>query len=447
MARLKLETSVSYDHLQQSDKPLPPTPRRASSLYSASQPDQDIPYDSRIVDQYLSTEYLQPKIYRSSTSELPDPAPTRPKLVQLAQTYAVSDPIVKWRRADRAHLRERDISPCTPDSGHEGTRRQPKSRENDAQWHAENYESVLHARSTVWHGAAPDPYYPHHNSKTSPMSPRITDVVDHMMVPSPLRSSTMERSLEVIRGEEPGSRFSSDSSEAYSMRSSLRDSLKKTARKAFHGHKHTGGDTNSQQLAPPPEPRSRVSSESSGRRMSIQHGIDDMYDTLTSLYLPSPKHRVGSPKRTAPKPVDLDFPNTPKVRLRGQHRNPAIPISPYQQFGPKAWEQESQSSNKSSKVSFLTPFGSKEKELARKAIPVSSHASSTANPGGRKKPSLAHRLASTLQNGSEKIENAMGLETNKVKRTKSQRKREALKKQIVVVGLGDQPQAGGGRWV
>lgn len=446
MARLKLETSVSYDHLQQADKPLPPTPRRPSSLYSVSQPDQDIPYDSRIVEQYLSTEYLQPNIYRSSTSELPNPAPTRPKLVQLAQTYAVSDPIVERRRADRAQLRERDISPCTLDSGHGSTRRQPDLGEKDARWHADNYESVLHARSTVWHGAAPDPYYPHHNSKTSPMSPRITDVVDHMMVPSPLRSSTLERSPKFGGGEEPRSRFSSDSSEACSMRSSLRDSLKKTARKAFQGQKNTGGDTNSQQLAPPPKPKSRVSSELGGRRISIQYGIDNMYDTLTSLYSPSPKHRVASPKPTAPKPAAMDFPNTPKVRPRGQHRNPAIPISPYQQFGRKAWEQESQSS-KSSKVGFLTPFGSKEKETARKATPMSSPSPSPAKSRGRKKPSLAHRLASTLQNGSEKIENAMGLETNKVKRTKSQKKREELKKQIVVVGLGDQQQAGGGRWV
>lgn len=446
MARLKLETSVSYDHLQQSEKPLPPTPRRASSLYSASQPDQDVPYDSRIVDQYLSTEYLQPKIYRSSASEIPDSAPTRPKLVQLAQTYAVSDPIVEWRRADRAHLRERDVSPCTRDVDGEGTRRHSNSREKDAQWHADNYESVLHARSTVWLGAAPDPYYPHHNSKTSPMSPRITDVVDHMMVPSPLRSSTLERSPKLGGAEEPGSRFSSDSSEAGSMRSSIRDSLKKTARKAFHGHKNTGGDTNSQQLAPPPKPKSRVSSESSARRISIQYGIDDMYDTLTSLYSPSTKHRPASPKPTAPKPAATELSNSPKVRLRGQHRNPAIPISPYQQFGPKAWEQESQSS-KSSKVSFLTTFGSKEKELAKKSVPMSSHSTNPTNPRGRKKPSLAHRLASTLQNGSEKIENAMGLETNKVKRTKSQKKREALKKQIVIVGLGDQQQAGGGRWV
>jgi len=446
MARLKLETSVSYDHLQQSSKPLPPTPRKPSSIYSVSEPDQDIPYDSRIVDQYLSTEYLQPNIYRSSTSEIPDPAPSRPKLVQLAQTYAVSDPTVERRRADRAQLRERDISPGTPNTGHEPTRGQQNVWEIDAPWHANNYESVLHTGSTVWHGAAPDPYYPHPNSKTSPLSPRITDVVDQMLVPTPLRFSTLERSLKIGRGEEPGSRFSSDSSEACSMRSSLRNSLKKTARKAFHGHKNTTVDTNSQLLAPPPKPKSRVSSESSSRRISIQYGIEDMYDTLTSLYSPSPKQRAASPDPTAPKPAAIDLESTRKVRPRGQHRNPAIPISPYQQFGPKVWEQDSQSS-KSSKVSFLTPFGSKENETARKVTPMSSHSSSPAKLRGRKKPSLAHRLALTLQNGSEKVENAMGLETNKVKRTRSQKKREELKKQIVVVGLGDRQQAGGGRWV
>ena len=442
MERLRLETSTSFDHLQQSEKPLPPTPRRPSSIYTVSQHGQDIPYDNRIVDDYLSTEYLQPKAYRSSTSEIPDQPPARPKLLQLAQTYAVSDPVVERRRVNQSTSKGRNLSPGTSNSDGEYMQRSRKLEKKDAQWHAENYESVLHTRSSTLQAAAPDPYYPTHGNKASPMSPRITDVVDQTLVPSPLRFSNLED------GQEPESRFSSDSSEAGSLHSSLRDSIKKTARKAFHSHKETQGETDNQHLAPPPKSNSRIGSVGSGRRVSLQHGIEDMYDTLTSLYSTSPKAKVVTPKSATSKPAAMDFENTRKVRLPREYRSPAIPMSPYQKLGPKAWEKESPSS-KSSKVSFLTPFGSNEKDTATKATPVSSknRPSSPATSRGLKKPSLAHRLASTLQNGSEKIEHAMGIESNKVKRTRSQKRREELKKTIVVVGLGDRQQAGGGRWV
>lgn len=454
MAGLRLETSASFDRLRQTQKPLPPTPRRPSSDYTVSpyivSPEslyeQDIPYDRRIVDEYLPNEYmyLQPKTYRASTSDVPDPVPPRPKLLQLAQSHIVPGPPMERGRVNLIQSNDRDISPCTPEGEHGGISIYRPPEDKDAEWHAKDFESVLPTRNSVWHATVPDQYFPIHGNKAPRMSSRITDIVDYSLAPTPLSSSITEKV------PEPESRFSSDSSEASSPRGSLRDSFKKTARKAFPNHK----DADSQRLAPPKKPKSRLGSDSSGGRISLQLGIEDMYDTLTSFYSSSPKSRPATPKPATPGPVTpkptTPKPTIPKPAPRGfskpleghrpnQHRTPAIPLSDYQKLGPKAWDTASHSS-KTSRLSCFSLSDSDDKEP--KSHPISRNRSQ-----GRKKPSLANRLASTLQNGTEKIEQAMGLETNNIKRTRSQKKREELKKKIVIVGLGDREQAGGGRWL
>ena len=449
MARLRLETSVSYDHPRKAEKPLPPTPRKPSSSYTmstASPPGQDNSYDGRIVDEYLLKEsmYLLPKTYSSSTSNLPDPVPPRPKLQQLAKSHVVSDIALGRRTADRNKSRERDMSPGVQNKSRKQTESHKTTEKLDAQWHANDYSSVLHVRSSVWHSATPDQYFPTYGSNQPPMSPRITDVVDQSLVPSPLSSNIIEK------GPEPESRFSSDSSDAGGRHNSLRDSLKRTARKAFHSRKNS---SDSQHKGPPPKPKTRVSSESSGQRVSLQAGIEDMYDTLTGFYSSPSKNKPGTSKPSTPKPT-TPLPAKPQpeptrnVRRPNQHRTPAVPITPYQRLGPKAWEQENQSS-KGSKVRFLAPFGGKDKESKSEPTTAVSgiRRSNSVQSKSRTKPSLTDRLVSKFHNGSEKIEQAIGLETDKVKRTRSQKKREALKRKIVVVGLGDREQAGGGRWI
>ena len=461
MAGLRPESGSSFDRFMHSAKPLPPIPRRPSSAYSMSTMstmstishfEEDIPYDRRILDDYLTKEqvYLQPKTYRSSTSNIPDPVPARPKLLHMAQSYMVSGAGPEQGRVNNTQSEDYEISPCTPEDAEAYHDHKPRANAkgmDDAQWHAKNFESVLHSRSSVWHSTVPDQYYPHHGKIPPPMSPRITDVVDHSLVPTALSSNTVDKK------PEPESRFSSDSSDASSHRGSLRDSIRKTARKAFQSQKDSTGSRNSEHLVPPSKSKSRLGSESSGGRMSLQLGIEDMYDTLTSFYPSSAKSRPATPKAvtsrpSTPRPVTKEAEKASGVRRPNQHRTPAIPLSPYQKFGPAAWETDSQSS-KTSKLSFLTAAGKKAKETATKPSALSSDSDSAKRKRSKdqKKASLADRLASRLQNGTERIEHAMGLETDKVKRSRSQKKREDLKKKIVVVGLGDREQAGGGRWV
>ena len=60
---------------------------------------------------------------------------------------------------------------------------------------------------------------------------------------------------------------------------------------------------------------------------------------------------------------------------------------------------------------------------------------------------MIKKLATAFGNKTTQIESAMGLETNRVKRSKSEKKRAELKKKITVVGLGDGQHASGGGWM
>ena len=438
------------DPTQQPQKPLPPQPRKSSSAYTLARYAEEVPYNASTYNgsnttEYSSTEYLEPKAYRSSTSEIPDAIPQRPKLIQTPLSHALSEPLVEHRRPRQTLPRDEEVWIAKEQSELPHMQRPNGTKFMDAKQFADDYESILATRSSTLPNIAADPYYPGHGDKASPMSPRIIDVVDHSLVPSPLRFDTSD---EV---EEPPSRFSSDSSDSTSLRGGLGDTLRKKAREAFHSHRGTPEPNDSQHLPQSSKkPKSRVSSGASHRRVSLQHGLDDMYDTLASLYVHTPKSKPATPKATV-----LALENSPNMRsprAAREQRSPAIPITPYQQIGSKAWELEK--GPNPSKINFKHSFGSKESRkegevptspTSRPSSPSKSNKASKAE--GSKQPGLAHRFASRLQNGTEKIEQAMGFETNRVKRTKSQKRREELKKKIVIIGLGDREQAGGGRWL
>ena len=439
------------DPMQQ-QKPLPPRPRKSSSVYTLSQFAEAVPYNEGTHNgsstiEYSPTEYLEPKTYRSSTSRIPDAIPQRPKLVDTPLWHAVSEPLVEQRQAKQTIPAGEESWIAREQSDLPYMQRQGGTKPMDAKQFADDYESLLATRSSTLPSIAPDPYYPARGDKAPPMSPRIIDVVDHSLVPSPLRFDSND---EV---DEPPSRFSSDSSSS-SLHGGLGDTLRKKAREAFSSHRGTPEPSDSQHLPQgSKKPKSRVSSGASHRRVSIQHGLDDMYDTLASIYVPSPKSKPTTPKATV-----VAMENAPKAhspRTLREQRSPAIPITPYQQMGPKAWELEKDSnSSKSSKKSFKYPFGSKESQKEEEALALStsrpsspSRSTKASKTDSSKQSGLAHRFASKLQNGTEKIEQAIGFETTRVKRTKSQKRREELKKKIVVVGLEDRDQGGGGSWV
>lgn len=434
MAKPIFSTNPSFGFLEQSistkhQKPLPPTPRRPSSVYTLPSND-NVPQNVRrtygkIVDQYFANEVLQPKRYQDSASKIPDQTPLRPKLLRDTEAHAASDPIIEKRRAEQAQ----QIHPEEM-SGAKGN----IHRNGNAKQHAENYESVLHTRSEVLTSIVPDPYYSNNGHLPSNMSPRITDVVDNSLVPSPLRFSSVDY-------DEPGSRFSSDnSSDAESCHSGLRSSVKSYAKKTFSKRSITPEITD--KVASPPKPKSRLGSMASQRRSSLQHGIEDMYDTLTSFSL-------GSGKR---KPAPMKFEANGKARVSRERRSPAIPLTPYQLIGAKAFEDTA--STRSSKTSLLPSLhsrGSKGKP-GTPTRSINSASRLTGSPlSGPESPTpkqpMIKKLAAAFGSKTTQIESAMGLETNRVKRSKSEKKRAELKKKITVVGLGDGQHTGAGGWM
>ncbi|KAL8781578.1 MAG: hypothetical protein Q9213_005928 [Squamulea squamosa] len=432
----------------QLNKPLPPTPRKPSSVYSMHREDEHQSRQQRIQNDLLpSSVFLAPTTYRSSTSRIPDPAPVRPKLTREAQTHAASDPIIERRRDQK---KQRGVSSHLPnlqqewsvDSG-STTGTVPESlsvtsKRNMAEQHADDDTT----RSSILPGFMTEEYSVAQQQVLSPMSSRITDVVDQSLIPAPLRYIPFEEN------ERPPSRFSSSSSEAESHHDRFQNSLRGMARKAFH-HRTQSKTTDESDWAAfdrfqerrgsTPRRQSRIGSLVSQRRASIQQSIAGMYDTLTTLTTPS--------KGAKPVPVVTSSSSkTHKPRIR----SPAIPLSPYQIQGPKVWETSSKSSKKTAKSDKARWAGASHVALASQDktshIRFSSPIYSTTSRTEEKEPktrSMVNKLALAFQSGTIQMESAVGLNTNRVKRTKSEKKRQELKAKIQVIGLGNQSAANG----
>ena len=429
-------------------KPLPPTPRKASSIYSVWQDEKRTPHKQSIHGEVLAPNtILKPAKYVPNTFRVSETTPSRPSLAHIQQPHAVSDPILERRRAQQEDLVDQIThssqllfdnsifdSPA-PASPLNNTYDKMKNEPKGANQYASNYEAVLHTRSSVLPAFTFEPYADY-NHLPSPMSPRITDVVDQSLVPPPLRFSSAEDSTR------PASRFSS-SSESESFDNRFNDSPQSYAQKAVNWHKGSlermermGADLPvlvEPQYKKPQKGRrgSKISLISGQRRGSIQQSLSHVYDTLT-------KFSIGSP---TPKPI-LDVATTKKARVPRELRSPAIPITPYQQMGRKAWE----TSSNPTKIAdpSHSPYNSRLGLAGSEYFPISvkddqktlKH-SNPAKTGNHKASSMISKIATAFQSGTSQVELAIGLRRTSVKLAKSEMRRRQLKKKIVVIGIGD----------
>lgn len=436
-------------------KPLPPIPRRPSSVYSQRDDEMNVMPESFVDENPLrSRMILQPSTYRSSTSKIPEPCLARPKLGENLLSHAFSDPIIERRRAQQGDLAELGIhsnqllsqNPIA-DQNAALESKQIKGNEfinemSAADKNADNYKSVLHSRFSTVAGFIPKPVSDYDYSP-SPMSPRIIDVIDDSLIPLPLKYNRPEET------SRPSSHFSSSSSELKSVHDSVRGALRSYARKAFHlqksfdnrNKKLSRKSTSSLEIpniiSSTSRRGSRIGSIVNQRRASIQHGLSNMYDTLTNLSITSSKAKPA-----------LNITATKNARVPRALRSPAIPITPYQKLGRKAWEVGSTSSKVSR--SSRSPKSPKPPKQRRSASRRSSNSQSRqpkdtnhlrhSAPATIKYPkptSIVNKVASAFQSGTIQVESAMGLNTDRVKRTKSEVRREKLKKKITVIGIGD----------
>lgn len=411
-------TPMFRDSRSSSSKPLPPTPRKeplpysphsaptsrkASSTYSNSKeerpstpvsqmksfttytnPKEDRPRTPRFAlqDEALSSKtFLAPPETRSSTSKMPDKVPTRPRLTQDAQTQGASDFVVRKKTSGNSILTEWK-TPKYEYSDDEYGSSLPASRKASSQesWapsectqsaeeRARDYTSVLPA-------FVPEPISSESGFLPSEMSARITDFFDGSLMPAPLvlSGNAEDRKL--------SSQFSSSDSEVASLRDEFKPSLKSRAKKAFHSRK-ASQERKEKALADLKMSQHRQAGELvTPKRASIQNGIDEMYSTLTGIYSPAkPKMKHDSANS-----------NSKSKAVPGDLRRPATPMTPHQKSGKKA-------------------LGSPK------------------SPAPTKDDSVGKKLANVFQNGAM----AVGFDTGKGQRVKTEEWRSQMKKKIVLV--------------
>jgi len=153
---------------------------------------------------------------------------------------------------------------------------------------------------------------------------------------------------------------------------------------------------------------SRFGSISSERRASLQQGLSNMYDRVAKISTWSPIPTTNKKRATIPR----------------EARSPAIPITPYQQLGTKAWEPapKSPKSPKHKPPKGKTPFAIL--STSRRVVK------------GPDTP-YPHTAASEQRSGKGPALQDL-LNKPKVRRTASEKRRDNLKKKIVVVGAADQ---------
>ena len=468
----KVENSSEYH----SAKPLPPTPTlqiplitssRASSLASSRAPStaslssvytEDVPPTPKYVPFRRETILPAPKVayeasmYRSSTSMVPDMLPSRPKPTRHAKTQAIlqkpaairtgpPESIFSEWRAPRYEEQNDDEGPRFPTPVRILAE---KSREvqHIAEQHADEYRSILPRASTLA-SIDSEPYYDGLNSLPAPMSPRITDVVDETLVPRPLRMSTAIDS-------NASSHFSSTSSELMAFKREGGASQKSRA-KAFQSRTHSqetpakkSAISNTATKSSNVEDRSKVMSMTPSERASIQKGIIDMYDNLTSLYDPS--NRYAPPPRPKPK---IEFPLPKRDVLKEYHESTVMPRTPYQRSGHKAGENaESPSPSPRSKPTrrswFMTSPGASTPKRSHFSLSSKASSSDGSHPSlssAEKKKMKSYTFPRDSQNTKKKKSSSGGkwkkavrMERKKGRKTEDERRRDDMKKKIVILG-------------
>ncbi len=467
----------------QNAKPLPPTPTlkvpsvgssRSSSIALSRTPStlslssvyaEEVPPTPRYVPFRRETILSAPKAayepstYRSSTSMVPDEPPSRPRPKRQAKTQAILQrPAAAKARPPESIFSEWKAPKYEEEAEDEGPRiptpikmlaQKSRDMQHIAEQHADEYQSILPRRSSTLPDVEQEPYYHGFNSLPAQMSPRITDVVDETLVPHPLRMSTdLESST--------SSHFSSSSSELMALREENGDTFKSRAKKAFHSRKH------SQEKSAKKRANSNISSKSSdigeshriismtaSERASIQKGIIDMYDTLTSLY--DPLNRYTPPTKLAPssrpKPT-IEVPPPKKNVLQKDHRSPAIPVTPYPRLGRKAEESAvnpSPSPRSKSATGIVYADSPITNTPKRSHFSLSSKASSSDEnrsslSSAETKKTRGHSVTRSDRSSDRKglvgvkWKKAVGFDRKKGGKTEGERRREDMKKKIVIIG-------------
>ena len=491
------------------DKPLPPppahrSPRKSSSVYSL-QLEHARARRAEIRDNTLPHYDARPLPSRAYTARSEEKEAQRPKYERSAGSESKSDPVLKAEamygngaEGSSGHLEGRAMrtNTTTPSPGQYTTMSSRSPAQDRTMEYFENEDPFGDPRE---HGVdvrrtgldvrlrrtgldvrlrRTSQVPPHLKAEKSEfyesylpaaMSPRITDVIDHSLVPTPLLVEAVNTGPPRSRISEPeedsrpstSSQFSSDSSHSsitsiigsYLSKSRWNQTKKKikisknrrksSSSATAKGRKSSRSSSTLSRLSTSfSATRSRLGSVASNRRKSFSKGVDTVYDTLARFSL--------APKAVPPLPRI----HPTKRGLPKEKRSPAIPITPYQKYGPKAWEMEKaakspkkpkfgirQRLKKSESVKQSSSKGIQYEQLTYSALldhpKVTRQASSIAKGNRHTVTSYGSGISTDADRQFEKPS----------RKTKADRRRDELKKKIVVVGLGEGRPTSDGPWI
>jgi hypothetical protein len=410
------------------DKPLPETPRMCSSVYSS---DSDY---SRSAEPYSNHGYeeestvpliIQPIAYKDTISallrrRLDDPP--SPKSVPSAMSAGTLDSQT-WPHPGYATPESPTMSAVSAPSAAD-SRSAPSFRE-----FSRNLQNKrIHAMEMSVHPSPSPQFSPkfraasYESARWSPdVSPRTSETVDRSLLPSPLtvgryRDTLMEgrpkTSGMFIEPEEERSlsRFSS-SDDSHVIHNGVRKSVRAYVRHKLHKKRGDGKKERKKVMsaASAKYPAMLTAKEhdrkhSSGlRKTSLQQGFSSVYDKISKLSI------SGSSSHS----------KTEREPPRGRKKQLAIPTSDYQKYGAAAWEAPK-----------------REKKPKRSSAPARTKHSGQV----RRQASISGSPAEVVgafKSGRRQIIHALDDQKHKLKRSDSEKRREALRQSIKLVGPAD----------
>jgi hypothetical protein len=419
------------------DKPLPERPRRSSSSYTA---DSGHP---KIADTYSDRSYedeppvplhIQPIIYQESISallrrRLEDPPSPRsvPSAMSVAILTSQTSP------HSYAGSPESPAMSAISMSSAAGSRNAPSFKEFSRNLKNKRTEAVgpVSPPSPAPQTSPDFRACSYESTRRSPsISPRTSGMVDLSLVPAPLSLSKQRNTengdkldpntVNVIREEEKSeSRFSSSSDDSHiiytciraSVKACVRDKMDKKRKNAKKERKRVmsvasakcPGMLNAEEL-------DRQNSSAS-RKGSIQQGISTVYNKISKVSISGPSGQSTED-------------DTPP---RGRRKQLAIPTSAYQKYGAAVWEAPKWRKKTDRDSAPAKPL------VRRNGDSRVGHGSMSAKPA---------EAVGALRNGRSQIIHALDDAKHKLKRSNSERRREALKQSIKLVGPADEVSDG-----
>ncbi|ERF73715.1 hypothetical protein EPUS_00969 [Endocarpon pusillum Z07020] len=421
------------------DKPLPECPRRSSSVYSA-----DSGYNGN-VDSYSAHSHeqeqprplvIQPIAYKETISALlrrrledppsPKSIPSEKSVGTLAsQTWPQSDLVSpEWPTMSGI------TAPSVADSRSAPSFKEFSTNLRNKRQHVVEATPLPRTSSPPPQASSDFRAVSYESTRWTPeISPRTSDVIDGSLVPAPLAVGRNRDTVrEVVRitndleppvGEERSqSRFSS-SSDDFVIYTGVKESVIAYVRQKMQNKRDSSKKERKRVMsaASAKYPGMMTAKEydrkhsTVSRKSSVQQGFSSVYDKISKLSMSS-----GQSKEEEQQP-------------RGRKKQLAIPTSAYQKYGAAVWEAPKRG-----------------KKPKRSSAPAKTLTKKDKDGQAQRHPSISispTEVIGAFKNGRKQMIHVLDDTKHRLKRSESEKRRDALKQSIKLVGPADHVWNGG----